>query len=333
MTPAARLAACAVAVATGFTGGAAAGRVIGPLGPTDPAAPAPHAAAPAETPDDPHAGHHPDGPDGEATGDGAAKADAEATTDDDPAPSTPTAATPGAGGLLLSDAGHTLSAATTVLTGVADEPFSFRILGPGGTPVTAYETRHERELHLVVVSRDLVTYHHLHPDRAPDGTWTVALPALAPGAHHAFASFAPAGGPDLTLSTGLLVPGLAGAAPLPVTGPTVAVDGYTVTLDAPGIAPGAASTVTLTVTRDGAPVTDLEPYLGALGHLVALRAGDLAHAHVHPVEAEGSGPSVAFVLDLPSPGDHRLFFDFAHAGTTHNAAFTLPVPPSPEAAP
>jgi hypothetical protein len=331
MSPAARLAACAVAVATGFTGGAAAGRVAGPLGAADPAAPAPHATAPAETPDDPHAGHHAGGPDGEATGEPAAT-EAEATgTGETEAP--PVAPTPGAGGLLLSDAGHTLSAPTTVLTGVAGEPFSFRILGPGGAPVTTYETRHERELHLVVVSRDLATYHHLHPDRAPDGTWTVALPALAPGAHHAFASFAPAGGPDLTLSTGLLVPGLAGAAPLPVTGPTVAVDGYTVTLDAPGIVPGAASTVTLTVARDGAPVTDLEPYLGALGHLVALRAGDLAHAHVHPVEAEGSGPSVAFVLDLPSPGDYRLFFDFAHAGTIHNAAFTLPVPTSPEAAP
>lgn len=329
MTPAARLAACAVAVATGFTGGAVAGRAVGPLGDDDRSVPGPHEPAPAATPDetpgatpdDPHAGHHP----GSGT---AAEATGEATDE-----STAAAATPGSGGLLLSDAGHTLAVPSTVLTGVAGEPFSFRIVGPDGLAVTGFEVRHERELHLVVVSRDLATYHHLHPERAPDGTWSVALPALAPGAHHAFASFAPAGGPDLTLSTGLLVPGLAGAAPLPVTGPTVTVDGYEVTLDAPGIAPGAASTVTLTVARDGAPVTDLEPYLGALGHLVALRAGDLAYAHVHPVEAEGSGPSVAFVLDLPSPGDYRLFFDFAHAGTTHNAAFTLPVPPSPEAAP
>jgi len=321
MSPAARLAACAVVVATGFTGGAAAGRVFGPhlLG-TPPAAPPP-ASVPGEDPEDPHAGHHPRGatdPD-DAAGEAGTEAGAEAT--------------PGAGGLLVSDAGHTLSAPTTVLTGVAGESFSFRILGPDGGAVTTYETRHERELHLVVVSRDLATYHHLHPDRAPDGTWTVALPALAPGAHHAFASFAPADGPDLTLSVGLLVPGLAGAAPLPVTGPTVLVDGYTVTLGGGPPVPGAASTVTLTVSRDGVPVTDLEPYLGALGHLVALRAGDLAYAHVHPVEAEGSGPSVAFVLDLPSPGDFRLFFDFAHAGTTHTAAFTLHVPPASEAAP
>ena len=40
--------------------------------------------------------------------------------------------------------------------------------------------------------------------------------------------------------------------------------------------------LTLTVTKDGQPVTDLQPYLGAYGHLVALRAGDLAYLHVHP---------------------------------------------------
>jgi len=96
---------------------------------------------------------------------------------------------------------------------------------------------------------------------------------------------------------------------------------------------GAATAVALTVERDGVPVVDLEPYLGALGHLVALRAGDLAYTHVHPVDGDaaagsgGGGPSVQFLLDVPSPGDYRLFFDFAHAGTVHTAAFTVHVPP------
>ncbi|HEY8545428.1 MAG TPA: hypothetical protein VIL36_10290 [Acidimicrobiales bacterium] len=327
MTPAARLAACAVAIATGFTGGAAAGRLLGPSHHhDDPEMPAAHHHEASTTPSadagDPHAGHH-----GAALQDGSGGS-AAATMAASAAP------TAGAGGLLVTDAGYTLAADATILTGAGGEPFTFRILGPDGRPVTAFATRHERDLHLVVVSRDLAGYHHLHPDRAGDGTWTVALPPLAPGAHHAFASFAPVGGPDLTLGTGLLVPGEAGATPLPDTGTTVALDGgYTVELDATGVTPGAASTVTVTVRRDGAPVTDLEPHLGALGHLVALRAGDLAYAHVHPVEAGGSGPSVPFVLHLDAPGDHRLFFEFAHAGTTHTAAFTLHVPTPTEAAP
>src|SRR5699024_11235811 len=52
---------------------------------------------------------------------------------------------------------------------------------------------------------------------------------------------------------------------------------------------GEASQLTMTVTRDGEPVTELEPYLGAFGHLVALRDGDLAYLHVHPHEDEQVG--------------------------------------------
>ena len=70
------------------------------------------------------------------------------------------------------------------------------------------------------------------------------------------------------------------AEPTPVT-TTTTVDGYTVTLDGrPG--PRRDARLTLTVSRDGEPVTDLQPYLGAYGHLVALREGDLAYLHVHP---------------------------------------------------
>jgi hypothetical protein len=233
------------------------------------------------------------------------------------------------GGLLVSQQGYTLDVAQTILSGVEGEVLSFRILGPDGAPVQQFKLRHERMLHLVVVARDLTTYHHIHPTLDPAGTWTAPLPWLAPGSYHAFASFAPVDGPDLTLSVNLLVPGQADFVPLPETGPTVDVDGYQVTLS--GAPTGAAATtVTLRVTQGGVDVTDLSPYLGALGHLVALRAGDLAYVHVHPVDAGtvAGGPEVRFMLHLPSLGDYRLFFDFAHGGGVHTAAFTVHVPGS-----
>ncbi|WP_433370648.1 hypothetical protein [Streptosporangium sp. CA-115845] len=40
---------------------------------------------------------------------------------------------------------------------------------------------------------------------------------------------------------------------------------------------GSSSELTISIARDGEPVTTLEPYLGAFGHLVALREGDLAY--------------------------------------------------------
>ena len=93
--------------------------------------------------------------------------------------------------------------------------------------------------------------------------------------------------------------------------------------------PGRASPVTLTVSKDGQPVTDLQPYLAAYGHLVALREGDLAYLHVHPDGAPGdgvtpAGPQIEFVAEVPSAGSYRLFLDFQHDGVVRTAEFTVP---------
>jgi hypothetical protein len=89
------------------------------------------------------------------------------------------------------------------------------------------------------------------------------------------------------------------------------VDGYEVQLIGDLVA-GQASPLTLTVRKDGQPVTDLQPYLAAYGHLVALRDGDLAYLHVHPEGAPGdgrtaAGPEIDFVAEVPSAGTYRLF--------------------------
>jgi hypothetical protein len=105
------------------------------------------------------------------------------------------------------------------------------------------------------------------------------------------------------------------------------VDGYQVRLDGELVA-GSPSQVFATITRNGAPVTDLEPYLGAFGHLVTLRRSDLAYLHVHPDGAtpaptDRAGPAIAFVADVPTPGEYRLYLDFQHAGAVHTAEFTV----------
>ena len=120
----------------------------------------------------------------------------------------------------------------------------------------------------------------------------------------------------------------AAPAPQPPAAERVAlVDGYRVRLDGE-LVPGGPSQVFVTVTRDGAPVTDLEPHLGGFGHLVALRLDDLALLRVRPdapspAPTDRSGPAVAFTADVPSAGIHRLYLEFRHAGTLHTATFTL----------
>ena len=76
------------------------------------------------------------------------------------------------------------------------------------------------------------------------------------------------------------------------------------------------------MTRAGEPV-DVEPYLGAAGHLVALREGDLAYLHVHPL-AERLG-EISFAAAFPTTGQYRLFLQFKDAGRVQTAPLTLNV--------
>ena len=227
-------------------------------------------------------------------------------------------------GLHASAAGYTFVPESEELASGQAVPYRFRITGPDGQPVTDYEIEHEKELHLIVASRDLTSFHHVHPERSADGTWSVMLPALMPGPHRVFADFVVADGTDLTLGADLVANGSYQAKPLPPTAQSQTVDDYTVTLGGNAVA-GRESEIVLSVSRDGLPVSNLQPYLGALGHLVALRSTDLAYLHVHPLqEGHGpGGPEVKFMVNIPSEGTYRLFFDFSHGDVVRTAAFTV----------
>jgi hypothetical protein len=199
----------------------------------------------------------------------------------------------------------------------------FWILGPDGQPVRDFDEQHDRDMHLMVVRRDLTHYRHLHPVMGPNGTWSASLTFPEPGVYRVFADFATAGR-GLTLGADLEIPGAYEPAPLPAPAAAVRTDGYEVTLDARIHAQDGASLV-FDISREGRPVENLAPYLGALGHLVVLRAGDLAFLHVHPEAEEGSGPNIAFRATFPSEGQYRLFLQFAYANQVHTVAFTVEV--------
>ena len=235
------------------------------------------------------------------------------------------------GGLASSRGGYTLTPTASTLTPGAVETFSFSITGADGAPVTAFDVEHDKRMHLIVVRRDTTGFQHVHPEMAPDGTWSVPLTLPAAGSYRVFADFTPTGGEATTLGVDIAARG----AFEPVThvpSRTAQVQGYTVQLTG-DLVPGQASPVTLTVSRGGVPVTDLQPYLAAYGHLVALREGDLAYLHVHPQGSPGdrvtaSGPQIEFVARVPTTGSYRLFLDFQHDGIVRTAEFTVPTGPA-----
>lgn len=201
--------------------------------------------------------------------------------------------------------------------------FRFTIEDQHDRAVREFTPIHERDLHLIVVNRELTTFHHVHPTLDGDGAWSIDLPTLGPGSYRAVADFQIADGPRLALGTDLTVAGHYQPSALSEPARQATTDGYEVHLTAEQTDDGEV-TAELMVRRHGDLVTDLEPYLGANGHLVAMRTGDLVYAHVHPVEDDESTPGVVtFDAELTSAGRYGLFFDFKHNGTVHTASFTF----------
>lgn len=242
------------------------------------------------------------------------------------------------GGLQIAENGYRLELDEPSRNPDRSAEVSFRIIGPDGMPVVDYALLHDKRLHLIVAKRDLSGFQHVHPTLGTDGTWTATV-SLTSGQWRVFADFDPAGkDKQITLGADVSVVGDFEPLPLPAPSRTAEVDGYTVTLAGhPEV--GAQSKLTLEVSKDGRPVTDLQPYLAAYGHLVALREGDLAYLHVHPDGEPGdgrtkAGPGITFYAEFPSAGRYRLYLDFKHGGTVRTAEFTIaPATTGSDAAP
>lgn len=227
-------------------------------------------------------------------------------------------------GLTVAQDGYQLGSLTAPAAVGENGTLSFRLTGADGKPVTDYTTAHDKDLHLIVVRSDGIHFRHVHPTIDGAGTWSIPWRWATAGSYRVFADFVPAAtGETLTLTSTLDVAGDLQPVPLGTNTTESTVDGFTVTMDDTPAA-GTSSMLTFTVTRDGTPVTTLQPYLGAAGHLVALRVGDLAYLHVHPMDepAGESGPEVAFMAEAPSPGRYLLYLDFQVDGRVHTATFT-----------
>ncbi|HEX2389193.1 MAG TPA: hypothetical protein VHI96_08770 [Solirubrobacterales bacterium] len=227
-------------------------------------------------------------------------------------------------GLATSQAGYRIAPAATTAPAGPRTPYEFTIVGPDGEPLTEYAVEHERRMHLIVVRRDFAGFQHVHPELAADGTWSVAIDTRLPGTYRVLADFTTADEESLTLGTDLSVPGRVDPKPLPMPEPAADADaGYEVTLASAEPEAGTATRLKFTVSRDGRPIEQVQPYLGADGHLVVLREGDLAFLHAHPQGEPGGAGPVAFDVDYPSAGAYRLFLQFRHDGAVHTAAFTV----------
>jgi hypothetical protein len=238
-------------------------------------------------------------------------------------------------GLSESSNGMRLTLHTGELQPAEPTQLRFSIAGAGGIPVRDYQVEHEKRMHLIIARRDLTGFQHLHPRLGKDGNWTTPVTIRQPGDYRVFADFKREGTNE-TLATNVRVAGQADQRPLPaVSSAATTAGGYRVELGGADSAAGKETELAFTVTKDGRRI-ETEPYLGAGGHLVALRQGDLAYLHVHPSEGGGAGrgdehggdghaggeTAVRFETEFPSAARYRLFLQFKHEGKIQTAAFT-----------
>ncbi|MFC4100145.1 hypothetical protein [Paenibacillus xanthanilyticus] len=299
--------------------------------------------APAAATESAHGGHSSGQEEAAATGDGhGAHEDAVEVGEEGADETAPAEASSGHGGHRSSGGGHEESAGSAVQTEAAwsyssDKPspgvntvVTIRVTDAAGKAVEKFDINHEKEMHVIVVSKDLSFFNHIHPVYKGEGEFEVTTAFPAAGEYKLIADYIPSGGGATTKSAWLTVSGTP-AAPAKIEPDkqlTRTVDGVEVVLEAEHWMADMEMELNFAM-KDAAtkePITDLQPYLGAVGHVVILSADAEHYLHVHPVDEQAKGPDATFMTTFPHSGVYKIWGQFQRGGETFVVPFTVNVP-------
>lgn len=186
----------------------------------------------------------------------------------------------------------------------------FLVRDEHGGAVKDLQIVHEKAMHLLVISGDLDEFEHLHLEQQPDGAYQTIHTFPHGGDYLLYADYTPPDGIQRVDRHALFAAGgqrerVALAADAEQS---KMVDGLRFKMQAEGeLRAGRGVMLNFIVTdaeRDE-PVTDLQPYLGAMAHFVVISEDTTDFLHVHPMEKEAHGSG--------EPGGHE------HHGTAHQA--------------
>lgn len=203
-----------------------------------------------------------------------------------------------------------------------------------GKPVSSLDVVHTKKLHLIIASRDLSFFDHVHPKARQDGDPLILENYIFPhgGEYVLYADCTPTGDRNQVFRIPVMV---VGNVPTPqsllVTPAQARIFGpyrvaLTMTPNPPQV--NDETTLTFTLSKDGLPLTDVEPFLGAGGHCVILSEDTQNYLHSHPTEMGGErfGPNIVFHAKFPRPGVYKIWGQFKHKGKPLTADFIVQVP-------
>lgn len=225
---------------------------------------------------------------------------------------------------------------------------SFAARQTNGIPVRALEYVHERPLHLLVVSADLVEFEHVHPSLVAGDRYELTHTFKHGGRYRLYADFTAPGAAQRVESFDLTLSGPRRES-VPLRADAVwqkERDGLQLSLAAAQpLRAGADIELTLAIrdAKTGQPASDLEPFLGAWAHFVIIDERQTSFLHAHPLEAPQAEPSaqpahvhtevtlgpppavIRTLTSFPRPGLYKLWAQFQRGGQIITQPFVLQV--------
>lgn len=221
--------------------------------------------------------------------------------------------------------------------------------------VREFEVLHEKWLHLLMVTQDLAWFEHQHPVRGEDGVFRLTWRFPRPGRYRFYADFTPSDGDNQVKPIELTVGGgEARISPLrPDTKRVKQVGNYRVEWQVrpePMRMEKAAVLTYIIRDRQGRPIRNMQPFIGAPGHLIAISQDGEQVVHTHALNATASssmvketsmpgnghlvitpematekGPAFSFKLTVPTSGLYKTWAQFMHDNRVVTVPFTFHV--------
>lgn len=188
---------------------------------------------------------------------------------------------------------------------------------------------HEKLMHLILLRDDVTGFQHLHPEYK-DGRWTVKTTITSQGLYQMYVDIEPIEESPVTLRVPLTIGGSTQEPQFPSvsTNMSATVGEIQANLQlAMPLKTKERTTLTFALTQNGKPVSQIDPYLGAFGHVVMLRHGDADdYLHGHPItESKPTDGKVVFESQFPVKGTYTIFAQFSINGQVKTFPITVSV--------